>query len=270
MRPANALVAGIAAIIGYLMATGTVVPGTILLLVVVFLITGAGNAINDYYDAEIDRINRPERPIPAGAVTEPQALLFSAILFIAGILCSLFTNPLCAGIAIANSILLVLYAAFLKRTPGLGNAAISYLTASIFLFGGAFSGMDGLVRVIPIAGITFLAMLARELWKDAEDLEGDASGGADTVPLRIGVRKTVQLGFFFLIAAIIASLVPGFWWGAWYLAGIGIVNLLILVAAGKAFPCLTAECLKKSRATTFVKYAMFASLVVFTLAAVFL
>jgi geranylgeranylglycerol-phosphate geranylgeranyltransferase len=270
MRPANALVAGIAAIVGYLMATGTVVPGTLLLLAIVFLVTGAGNAINDYYDAEIDRVNRPERPIPSGSVTEPQALSLSAVLFIAGILLSLFTNPLCAEIAVANSILLVLYAAWLKRTPGLGNAAISYLTASIFLFGGAFSGMDGLVRVIPIALITFLAMLARELWKDAEDLEGDASGGADTVPIRIGVQKTVQIGFFFLMAAILASLVPGLWWGAWYLGGIGIVDLLILAAAGKAFPCRTAECLRRSGATTLVKYAMFASLVVFTLAAVFL
>ena len=68
IRPLNSFVAGLAAIVAYLIATGTIVFGVILLMAVVVLITAAGNVINDYYDAEIDKINRPERPIPSGAV----------------------------------------------------------------------------------------------------------------------------------------------------------------------------------------------------------
>jgi geranylgeranylglycerol-phosphate geranylgeranyltransferase len=57
---------------------------------------------------------------------------------------------------------------------------VAYLAASIFLFGGALNGLDGLLRNIPVASITFFAMLSRELLKDAEDVEGDRAGGADT------------------------------------------------------------------------------------------
>lgn len=270
IRPLNATVAGCAAIIGYLMATGTLVSGAVILFLVVFLVTGAGNAINDYFDVEIDRINRPERPIPSGAASAKGVFVYSSILFVAGITLSLLTNPFCVAIAVANSILLIWYAAILKRTPGAGNAAISYLTASIFLFGGAYAGPDGLLLLTPLALITFFAMLAREIWKDAEDLEGDLAQGADTLPIRIGVYPAIRLGFLFLAGAIFASLVPVIWWGLYYLAGITCVDILVMWVGVKALGCKTAACLKKSRVTALVKYAMFVSLVVFAVSAVLL
>ena len=170
MRPVNAIVAGLAATLGYLIATGTLIPSVILLIVIVVLITGAGNTINDYFDLAIDMVNRPDRPIPSGAVTTTGALLFSGFLFIGGILIDLFTNPFCAFFAIFNSILLVVYAKKLKSTPFLGNLAVASLSGSIFLFGGAFAGLSGLVNNVVIALITILAMLAREILKDAEDV----------------------------------------------------------------------------------------------------
>ena len=95
------------------------------------------------------QINRPDRPIPSGKVSRGAARGFAVTLFLAGILVSFFTNPLCIGIAIINSLLLIAYAAKLKSTPLLGNIAVAYLSASIFLFGGAFNGWDGLVSYHP-------------------------------------------------------------------------------------------------------------------------
>ena len=267
IRPLNALVAGCAGIIGYLMVTGTVVPGLFPLFLVVFLVTGAGNAINDFFDVEIDRINRPDRPIPSGALRAKTVLIYSALLFLMGVVFSLFTNPYCIVIAVVNSLLLIWYAATLKRTPGAGNLAISYLTASIFLFGGAYAGHEGLLLVAPVALITFFAMLAREIWKDAEDIRGDLAHGADTVPIRIGVYPAICLGFMFLLCAIIVSLIPVLWWGPYYLAGIACVDLVILFVGGKALACRTDACLKESRVTALVKHAMFASLLVFFISA---
>ena len=267
IRPLNALVAGCAAIIGYFLAAGTLVPGVAVLFLVVFLVTGAGNAINDYFDVEIDRINRPDRPIPSGAASAKGVFVFSILLFLAGIALSFLTNIFCIVIAVANSLLLAWYAAALKRTPGAGNAAISYLTASIFLFGGAYAGLDGLELVAPVALITFFAMFAREIWKDAEDVLGDVASGADTLPIRIGVYPAICLGFVFLVGALLASLVPVLWWGPYYLAGIACVDILILWVGIRALGCKTAACLKKSRVTTLVKYAMFASLAVFAVSA---
>jgi geranylgeranylglycerol-phosphate geranylgeranyltransferase len=270
IRPVNAVLAGLAGIIGYLMATGTLAPFTIRIFLVVLLVTAGGNAINDYCDVEIDRINRPGRPIPSGIIDRDTVLVYSAILFLCGLAVSFTMNPLCVAIAAFNTVLLVWYAMSLKRTPGAGNIAISYLTASIFVFGAAFAGTGAAMKVLPIALVTFFAMLARELWKDAEDVPGDAAAGALTLPVRIGVYPVIRLGFVFLVAAICASLVPVLWWGLPYLAGIAVVDLLVFWTAFRALSCRTPECLKENRVTTFVKYAMFTSLVVFTLAALVL
>ncbi|MDI9633033.1 MAG: geranylgeranylglycerol-phosphate geranylgeranyltransferase [Methanolinea sp.] len=270
VRPLNAVVAGIAGIIGYIIATGSLEPTNIWIFLVVFLVTAGGNAINDYCDVEIDRINRPDRPIPSGEVNRASVPVYSAALFLSGIAASFAMNYLCVAIAALNSALLVWYAVSLKRTAGAGNAAISYLTASIFVFGAASAGAGAVVRVIPLAVVTFLAMLARELWKDAEDLEGDAAAGASTLPVRMGIKPVVRLGFAFLAGAIAASLLPALWWGLPYLAGIAAVDTAILWAALRALPCGTPGCIRQSNATALVKYAMFASLAVFTASALFL
>jgi len=269
-RPINSFVAGLAAIVAYLIDTGTVIPESLLLFFIVALITAAGNVINDFFDAEIDAINRPDRPIPSGAVSRGDARRFAVTLFLAGILVSFFTNSLCIGIAIFNTLLLIAYAAKLKSTPLIGNIVVAYISASIFLFGGALNGLDGLIRIIPIAAITFFAMLSRELLKDAEDVEGDRAGGADTVPIRIGIKKTSEFALITTVLAVAASFIPYFWWGAWYLWGIIAVDIIIIIAALRGLNCETPACVKASMATSLLKVGMFASLVVFTLSAVFL
>jgi geranylgeranylglycerol-phosphate geranylgeranyltransferase len=192
------------------------------------------------------------------------------MLFLGGILVSLFTSPLCIAIAVFNSFLLVAYAAKLKSTPFFGNAAVSYLAASMFLFGGALNGTEGLIRVLPVAVITFFAMLSRELIKDAEDVKGDAAGGASTLPILIGVKKTTGLAFIFAVFAVIASFFPSVWWGVFYLAGIIPVDIVILIAAARAVSRETPEGIRQSGASNLLKNGFFASLVVFFLAAVFL
>ncbi len=241
-----------------------------LLFVIVALITAAGNVINDYFDAGIDAVNRPDRPIPSGSVSRISAKRFAVVLFAAGIIASIFTNPLCIAIALFNSLLLVAYAARLKGLPLVGNLSVAYLSASMFLFGGALSGWESMVHILPVAAITFFAMLSRELLKAGEDVEGDRKGGADTLPIRYGIPATVRLAFVCAGLAVVTSVMPYFWWGTWYLAGILIVDIVILFAAVKSVSCRTPECLKLSKASTVLKAGFFASLIVFTLSAILL
>jgi geranylgeranylglycerol-phosphate geranylgeranyltransferase len=270
IRPLNVAAAGLAVIVAYLIATGTLIPQVILLFLVVTLVTAAGNVINDYFDIGIDRVNRPDRPIPSGKVTPQAARVYACVLFLAGILVCLLTNELCITIAIINSLLLIAYAAWLKRTPLLGNIAVAYLAGSMFLFGGALSGMAGLLHVLPFALMTFFAMLARELVKDAEDVEGDQASGAVTIPIRYGIRNTILLALFCGILGAVSSLVPYLWWGAWYVCGILVVDSIIVYACIRAVRSRTPSEVKNSGASTLLKAGMFASLVVFTLSAVFL
>ncbi|MCK9580978.1 MAG: geranylgeranylglycerol-phosphate geranylgeranyltransferase [Methanoregula sp.] len=269
-RPTNAAVAGLAVIVAYLIATGTLIPSVLLLFTVVVLITAAGNVINDFFDVEIDRVNRPDRPIPSGQVTLSAARAYAVTLFLAGFLVCLPTNTLCIAIAVFNSFLLIAYAARLKRLPLVGNLAVAYLSGSMFLFGGALNGLAGITHVLPFAVMTFFAMLARELVKAAEDIEGDRASGAATFPIRYGIRATGALSIIAAVLGTFASLIPYWSWGIWYLAGILIVDAIILAATLKAARCPTAESVRSSGASMLLKIGMFASLIVFTLSALFL
>jgi geranylgeranylglycerol-phosphate geranylgeranyltransferase len=269
-RPINSIVAGLTTIVAYLIDTGTIVPETFLLFVIVALITAGGNVINDFFDAKIDAINRPDRPIPSGTVSRSSARGFAITLFLAGVLVSFFTNAACIGIAIINTLLLIAYAGKLKRIPLSGNILVAYLSASIFLFGGALNGWNGIVHIIPIAVITFFAMLSRELLKAAEDVEGDRAGGADSVPIRVGIKKTSEFALICTVIAFAASFIPYLWWGYWYLAGILPVDVIILIATLRGLNCTNPECVKESKASPLLKAGMFASLIVFAVSAVFL
>src|SRR5208283_1322895 len=213
IRYKNCLMAGFAATLGTFIAKNIMASGTFnffhlknyplldigLVFWVVFLISGAGNAINDYYDFKIDSINRPERPIPSGRMKLKKALYFSFLLFAFGTFLAFSIQQICGFIAFFNSLMLILYAKTLKSTPFLGNLSIGYLTGSTFLFGASVFGFDGLKALFVLFVLSALAITAREIVKDIEDMEGDKMEGIDTLPIRIGAKKAsyiaVLIGF---------------------------------------------------------------------------
>lgn len=218
IRSGNCLMAGVSAAIGTLIASlalNMLFPvDAMYVFVAVFLITGAGNTINDVFDSEIDRINKPHRPIPSGTVIRKNALYFSIVLFAVGILVASFIRhpesgmPIAFYIAVINSAILIEYARTLKRTPFFGNLAVGYLTGSTFLFGGAVFGVAGLWAVGVLFMLSMFATLGREIVKDIEDIEGDKAMGADTLPIRIGARKSAYAAAFFGIVAMLLSPLP--------------------------------------------------------------
>lgn len=263
IRPANAVVSGITAIIAYLIASGTTPLSAFLLFFIVTVICGAGNVLNDYFDLEIDRINRPDRPIPSGAISAKNAAIWAGVLFALGILASLATNLWCLVIAAFNTLLLIAYAAKLKRMPLFGNLSVAYLSGSVFLFGGVLVGPESFTVTLPLFAITFFGTLAREILKAAEDIEGDAAGGAKTLPMILGVQKSGYLAIILILCAIAASILPYARWGIVYLAAITVIDLFILYAAAKSIRCRTPADLIAAKSTSLIKYGMFAALFLF-------
>ena len=263
IRPANAVVSGITAIIAYLIASGTNPLSAFLLFFVVTVICGAGNVLNDYFDREIDAINRPDRPIPSGAVTPKNAAMWAGVLFVLGILASLATNLWCLAIAVFNSVLLIAYAAKLKKMPLFGNLSVAYLSGSVFLFGGILVGPESFAVTLPLFAITFFGTLAREILKAAEDIEGDAAGGAKTLPMILGVQKSGYLAVILILCAIAASVLPYSRWGVVYLVLIAVIDIFILYSAVKSVRCKTSAELIASKSTSLIKYGMFAALFLF-------
>ncbi|MDD1677088.1 MAG: geranylgeranylglycerol-phosphate geranylgeranyltransferase [Methanomicrobiales archaeon] len=269
-RPVNAIVAGLATILGYLIAGHFPGPELLPLILTVILVTAAGNTINDYYDAAIDRVNRPDRPIPRGEVSMHGAYIIACALFALGIFATIAANLLCTVIALFNSLLLIGYAAKLKRIPLAGNLAVAYLSGSIFLFGGALAGISGIIANLPLAVITMLSMLAREILKAAEDLKGDAVGGARTLPMVTGVRSSVYIAIAAIAGACGLALTPivkG--WGITYLALMVPTTLFLLVAVLRARDCATPECVRLSGSTRLLKLGMFLALAVLIAAALY-
>lgn len=208
VRPHNCLLAGLAVLIGSVVAWG----GTELPRITPFafaaaaLICGGGNAINDYCDRKIDAINRPERPIPSGRISPSRALAISRTFFIAGVLLAIPLGLPCVSLAILNSLILAIYAAELKRMGLVGNLAIGYLVGSTFLFGGL--AVDRLQAVSILAAMALLSTAGRELIKDIEDMKGDKKIGIETFPICYGPRAAAALAIAFIVAAIVISPAP--------------------------------------------------------------
>lgn len=174
---------------------------------VVFLVTGGGNALNDYHDREIDRINKPSRPLPSGAIPARVALLLAWSLFVAGIVACVPLGPPCVAVAVVNTGLLVAYARSSKRW-GIGkNLVVAWLVGSLFLFTALAVGKAD-VLVVTLGACAFLATLAREIVKDIEDAEADRNGNARTLPLRIGAAPARRIAFAALAASVGLAVVP--------------------------------------------------------------
>jgi geranylgeranylglycerol-phosphate geranylgeranyltransferase len=235
MRPGNCLLASLAALIGLLMAgglkplAGGLEPQAALgIFIIVFLITGAGNAVNDYFDREIDAINRPDRPIPSGRVKPVAALRWSLALFAAGCALAWRLNWICFTIAIVNSVLLYFYARNLKATPLAGNLTVAYLTSSTFIFGGATLGLEGAKTMVFPALLSGMVTVSREIEKAVEDMEGDLKGGARTLPIMVGAKPSSYLAAAFTLAALpLSFLIP---LGRAYLAVVAVADLLLIFA----------------------------------------
>jgi geranylgeranylglycerol-phosphate geranylgeranyltransferase len=231
LRPFNCMMAAAAAIVGLAIAGGLVPGAAALIFLTVFLITGAGNAINDYYDRDIDAINRPKRPIPSGRVSARAAFYYSLVLFAVGCLCAGLVNQICLAVATFNSVLLFLYARNLKATPLAGNISVAFLTGSAFLFGGAAAGPAGLfANRIPFL-LSFLVSMSREIAKDIEDMAGDRAGGARTLPILAGERASAALAAAFALAAVVLGFFAPF--GRAYLVIVLVADLFFLLSVHK-------------------------------------
>ena len=223
MRPANAVAAGVLTFIGAFVAGGVSEPmPAVFAVLATVLATGGGNTINDYFDREIDAVNRPDRPIPRGAITPRAALAFSALLFVIAILLTLLLPLIAIGIAVVNLLALIAYTEVFKGLPGIGNALVGYLTGSTFLYGGTAVGGD-IRPVLVLFVLAASATVAREIVKDVEDIEGDRNEGLNTLPIAVGERNALVIATVFVAFAIVVSPAP-------YLLGtFGHVYLIALV-----------------------------------------
>jgi geranylgeranylglycerol-phosphate geranylgeranyltransferase len=257
-RPSNSLVAGVLTFVGAFVAggiggavveTGAAVAATV-------LASGAGMAINDYFDREIDAVNRPERPIPRGAVSPRGAFAWSGVLFAGAVACALVLPVLAIAIAVVNLLALIAYTEFFKGLPGVGNLVVAYLGGSTFLFGGAAVGAPLAPAVLFV--LAALSTASREVIKDVEDVAGDREEGLNTLPIAIGERNALHVASAALAVAVLASPLP------YVLETFGVAYLVVVApaVAVMAYAAVVSYS-DPSRGQAVLKYAQFAAVLAF-------
>lgn len=177
------------------------------------VIAAAGNIINDYFDVRADRLNRPHSVIVGKHIKRRWAIVlhwsFNVIAFcIALYLGWYYQSFLFLIIHFSSITFLWWYSVSLKKKPIIGNLVVSFLTVLVIYLVQQFVSMDNYsvqttndtIFDIPFSyivwifmGMAFVQNFAREIIKDAEDVQGDLVIGARTIPMILGNKATIRL-----------------------------------------------------------------------------
>lgn len=205
-RPVTSLSGALAVLMGGYVA-GTGAWGEIILAcLTTLLIAGSANAWNDYLDVEIDRVNQPQRPLPAGLITLRQAKQFSFALAGLSLILAAFVNlPAFLIVLISNS-LLYFYSMRLKSTVLMGNATVAAISALSAVFGGVAAG--NVWPTLWLAVIIATGIMGREVLKTLADYEGDLRQRCRTIATVWG-RRAARVVFYLLGAAtVVVMMIP--------------------------------------------------------------
>ncbi len=209
----------------------------LLILASVFISAG-GYIINDYFDVNIDQINKPEKLIIGKSIGRRTAILWHSVFSFLGVVLSFYVgwklgvwwmgpaNFLC-------TFLLFVYSTTFKKRFLSGNIIISVLTAwsvgvlglasfyKAFYNSGVYESVNA-ARVfrftILYTGFAFIISVIREAIKDMEDLEGDARYGCKTLPIVAGLNAAKTYTIVWLVVLIGSLVIVQFyalqfnWW----------------------------------------------------------
>lgn len=174
-----------------------------LLMIASVCIAGAGYIINDYFDINIDQVNKSGKVIIGKFIKRRAAILLHAILSLIGLALSMYVgyklqNALIPFFNFLAILILLVYSSTFKKKLLIGNILISLLTAWVIL---VLTLAEYRFRISPhdvvwqrllklsfiYAGFAFIISLIREVIKDMEDMEGDMKYGCTTMPIVWGI-----------------------------------------------------------------------------------
>jgi 4-hydroxybenzoate polyprenyltransferase len=165
------------------------------------VLNAASNALNQIYDLEIDRVNKPARPLPSGRMTIGSAWSFTFVTYAIALALAWAVAPggrhECFWIVLAATAITVLYSVPPFRTKRLGiwaNVTIA-IPRGVLLKVAGWSAVKTVVAIEPwfIGAIFGLFLLGASTTKDFADMEGDARGGCRTLPIMYGVRRAAWM-----------------------------------------------------------------------------
>jgi len=195
--------------------------GFSLLVLSTLCIAAAGNIINDIFDVETDLVNKPDKVIVGKVISEKKANNLFITLNVLGVIIGFYLAYLIGrnsffSIFIIISILLYIYASYLKPILLIGNIVISILVGLSILIVGLFellpvitpenqaTQLAFLKIVMNYSIFAFLINLVREIAKDIEDIDGDHKAKMNTLPIAIGRERATKVLFVMTLLPLLA------------------------------------------------------------------
>ena len=189
------------------------------------------NGLNQIFDLEIDRVNKPHRLLPSGRISMPEAWGLSLVFLVVALLLAIWINYQCFLVVLGGALGTCLYSAPPFRTKSRGiwaNLTIAVVRGTLLPVAG-WSTVKHVLQPEPwvlgaILGVYFLGAVTT---KDFSDVEGDRRGGCRTLPVIYGVHRSIRIIAPFFVLPFLA-LVPGAVFGLLsgqpaLLAGLGLI-----------------------------------------------
>ncbi|UCG69221.1 MAG: UbiA family prenyltransferase [Thermoplasmata archaeon] len=208
------------------------------------ILNAASNALNAVYDVEIDRINKPYRPIPSGIVTKDEARTVAWILYPMVLFRAVLVNRTFGLFVLLIMLITIAYSTQplrLKKRLWVSNITIAFargllgFVAAWSIFGDPWSDMTPWL----IGGVMMIFLIGAITSKDFTDIKGDKIHGIRTLPVVYGIRKSsIVSGPFFVLPFILIFLglmagaltLPTFWLVLLAIWGVIIAILMQTVA----------------------------------------
>lgn len=250
-------------------------------------IAAAGYIINDYFDINIDEVNKPEKMVVDRVISRRWAIAWHFMLSSTGVLLTALALPVFEKwyLILANIVCVVVlwfYSTTFKRKLLIGNIIIALLTSwtILVIFFSKLSFRDALGEHHPgqakffrfaflYAGFAFIISLIREAIKDIEDREGDARYGCRTMPIVWGINVSkVYTAIWLIILVGILAIIQVYilqfrWWAAVIYCVVAILIPLLVIGNKLARANTTADFSQLSGYTKFVMFTGILSMIFF-------
>jgi len=207
LRPLNLLITLICILLSSLII-GKLSYSVLPIAIVIVLLAGFANIINDIFDYKIDQVNNKNRVIASGAVERSYGLIYAIFLLCIALFIIFnyqFNDITKQLILLVNLPLIILYTPVFKKIPLIGNIVVSFLLSMVFLVTTTYLQGD-IKLIIPPAILAFLLMIIREIIKDIADLDGDKTFYINTLPVQLGVDYAFRIIVFFSVILILVSI----------------------------------------------------------------
>jgi geranylgeranylglycerol-phosphate geranylgeranyltransferase len=172
-----------------------------------FLASSASMLINDVVDLDVDKVNKPWKPLPRG-VFRPQSIRsISIVLLIVGVMINISVSPTAFLTALIYSMIAYTYS-FLRRS-WYSQFLVSLAVTGPFIYGLTLAKTGKAIFIILFSIVVFLINTSREFVKSIADINGDLKYNYKTIATVYGIKNSAKASLLLSLTGSIIAVVIG-------------------------------------------------------------